>query len=71
MEKIETVLIIPSLNPDKTLLQVVDLAVSMQAAGEYGAPVPDYRGENVSVKVVRLIQSYTGVVNRMVWRKDS
>ena len=55
----------------ETLLQAVDLAVSMQAAGEYGAPVPDYRGENVSVKVVRLIQSYTGVVNRMVWRKDS
>lgn len=52
------------------LLQAVDLAVSMNKAGEYGIPVPDYLDENVSVKVVKLIQSYTGVVDKMVWRKN-
>ena len=52
------------------LLQAVDLAVSMNKAGEHGIPVPDYLDENVSVKVVKLIQSYTGVVNKMVWRKS-
>ena len=52
------------------LLQAVDLAVSMVAAGDNGTCVPDYRDENVSTKVVKLIQSYTGVVNKMVWRKS-
>ena len=51
------------------LLQAVDLAVSMNASGDYGIPVPDYVEENVSTKVVKIIQSYTGVVNKMVWRK--
>ena len=51
------------------LLQAVDLAVTMNANGDYGIPVPDYIDENVSAKVVKIIQSYTGVVNKMVWRK--
>ncbi|MGI6535983.1 MAG: UDP-N-acetyl glucosamine 2-epimerase [Eggerthellaceae bacterium] len=51
------------------LLQAVDLAVEMVANGDDGLPVPDYTDENVSTKVVKLIQSYTGVVNKMVWRK--
>lgn len=53
----------------KSLLQAVATAVGMNLAGEYGIPVPDYVEENVSTKVVKLIQSYTGVVNKMVWRK--
>ena len=53
----------------KSLLQAVDTAVEMNAAGDYGIPVPDYVEENVSTKVVKIIQSYTGVVNKMVWRK--
>ena len=52
-----------------SLLQAVDMAVTMQQSGEFGTPVPDYTPENVSIKVARLIQSYTGVVNKMVWRK--
>ncbi|MBU5449793.1 non-hydrolyzing UDP-N-acetylglucosamine 2-epimerase [Acetivibrio sp. MSJd-27] len=52
------------------VLQAVDTAVEMNQNRDYGIPVPDYTDENVSVKVVKLIQSYTGVVNRMVWRKD-
>lgn len=51
------------------LIQAVDLAVSLREHGDNGIPVPDYTDENVSGKVVRLIQSYTGVVNKMVWRK--
>ena len=51
------------------LLQAVDLAVTMNANGDYGIPVPDYVEENVSTKVVKIIQSYVGVVNKMVWRK--
>lgn len=51
------------------LLQSIDLAVSMQKNGSTGTPVPDYTAENVSVKVARIIQSYTEVVNRFVWRK--
>ena len=51
------------------LLQAVDLAVTLNADGQYGIPVPDYVEENVSTKVVKIIQSYTGVVNKMVWRK--
>ena len=51
------------------LLQAVDLAVSLNADGQFGIPVPDYVEENVSTKVVKIIQSYVGVVNKMVWRK--
>ncbi|MBP5486599.1 MAG: UDP-N-acetyl glucosamine 2-epimerase [Bacteroidales bacterium] len=55
---------------DKTsLLQAVETAVQLHKEGEYGIPVPDYTDENVSTKVVKLIQSYTGIVNKMVWRK--
>jgi UDP-N-acetylglucosamine 2-epimerase (non-hydrolysing) len=53
----------------KGLLQSVDVAVSLIRDGLPGIPVPDYADENVSSKVVRIIQSYTGVVNKMVWRK--
>ena len=52
-----------------SLLQAVDTAVTMARSGDIGIPVPDYIEENVSTKVVGLIQSYTGVVNKMVWRK--
>ena len=52
-----------------SLLQAVDTAVTMNKNGDYGIPVPDYVEENVSTKVVKIIQSYTGVVNKMVWRK--
>lgn len=51
------------------LLQAVETAVEMNRNGDYGIPVPDYVEENVSTKVVKIIQSYTGVVNKMVWRK--
>ena len=54
---------------EKSLLQAVDTAVQMNLAGDYGIPVPDYVEENVSTKVIKLIQSYTGVVDKMVWRK--
>ena len=53
----------------RSLLQAVDTAVELVKNGDTGIPVPDYTDENVSDKVVRLIQSYTGVVNKMVWRK--
>ena len=53
----------------KSLLQAVDTAVEMNRNEDDGLPVPDYTDENVSAKVVKLIQSYTGVVNKMVWRK--
>lgn len=52
------------------VLQAVDVAVEMNNNGDLGIPVPNYTDENVSVKVVKLIQSYTGVVNKMVWRKE-
>ncbi len=52
-----------------SLLQALDTAVSMDKNGDYGIPVPDYVEENVSTKVVKIIQSYTNIVNRMVWRK--
>ena len=55
---------------EKGLLQSVDTAVEMNRAGDYGIPVPDYIEENVSSKVVKINQSYTGVVNKMVWRKE-
>ena len=52
------------------LIQAVETAVEMNNNGDYGIPVPDYVEENVSTKVVKIIQSYTGVVNKMVWRKN-
>ncbi|MBR4560666.1 MAG: UDP-N-acetyl glucosamine 2-epimerase [Bacteroidales bacterium] len=52
-----------------SLLQAVDCAVEMNRNGDHGIPVPDYVDENVSSKVVKIIQSYTGIVNKMVWRK--
>jgi len=54
---------------DNSLLQAVDTAVEMTAQGDHGIPVPTYTDEIVSTKVVKIIQSYTGVVNKMVWRK--
>lgn len=54
---------------EKSLLQAVDTAVEMNKTGDHGIPVPNYVDENVSTKVVKIIQSYTGVVNKMVWRK--
>ena len=54
---------------EKSLLQAVTTAVDMVAEGDNGIPVPDYVEENVSTKVVKIIQSYTGVVDKMVWRK--
>ena len=54
----------------RSLLQAVDTAVEMNRNGDIGIPVPDYVEENVSTKVVKIIQSYTGVVNKMVWRKS-
>ena len=54
---------------EKSLLQAVSTAVEMNENGDFGIPVPDYVEENVSTKVVKIIQSYTGVVNKMVWRK--
>ena len=53
-----------------SLLQAVDTAIALQEAADFGIPVPNYTDENVSTKVVKLIQSYTGVVNKMVWRKE-
>ena len=55
---------------EKGLLQAVDVAVEMNKNKDLGIPVPDYVDENVSDKVVKIIQSYTGVVNKMVWRKE-
>jgi UDP-N-acetylglucosamine 2-epimerase (non-hydrolysing) len=54
---------------EKSLIQAVKTAVDMNAEGDVGIPVPNYAEENVSTKVVKIIQSYTGVVNKMVWRK--
>lgn len=51
------------------LLQAVEMAVEMNRKGDYGISVPDYQDTNVSIKVVKIIQSYTGIVNKMVWRK--
>lgn len=55
---------------EKGLLQAVDTAIEMNNNGDFGIPVPDYIEENVSTKVVKIIQSYTGIVNKMVWRKE-
>lgn len=54
---------------EKSLLQAVDTAVVMNKEGDWGTPVPDYIEENVSSKIIKIIQSYTSVVNKMVWRK--
>jgi len=54
---------------EKSLLQTADTAINLKLNGDYGLPTPDYMDENVSDKVVRIIQGYTGVVNKMVWRK--
>ena len=54
---------------ERSLLQAVETAVALNDDGNYGLPVPDYVEENVSTKVVKIIQSYTGVVDKMVWRK--
>lgn len=54
---------------EKGLLQAVETAVEMNKFGDFGTPVPDYIDENVSTKVVKIIQSYVGIVNKMVWRK--
>lgn len=55
---------------EASLLGAVETAVGMNEAGDYGIPVPDYTDENVSSKVVKIIRSYTGIVNKMVWRKE-
>ena len=52
------------------ILQAVTTAIDMNENGDIGTPVPNYTDENVSTKVVKLIQSYTGVVDKMVWRKQ-
>ena len=54
---------------EKGLLQAVETAVALQSEGCFGLPVPDYKDTNVSVKVVKLIQSYTGIVKKTVWRE--
>lgn len=56
---------------EEQILQAADVAVNMNYSNDMGNIVPDYADENVSVKVVKLIQSYTGIVNKMVWRKES
>ncbi len=55
---------------EKSLLQAVDTAITANEDEDFGIPVPDYIDENVSTKVVKIIQSYTGIVDKMVWRKD-
>ena len=55
---------------EKELLQATDMAIEMKRNGTLGKPCPDYTDTNVSMKVVRIIQSYTNIVNRFVWRKD-
>ena len=54
---------------ERSLLQAVDTAVGLNGGGDHGTPVPDYTEENTSTKVVKIIQSYVGIVDRMVWRK--
>ena len=54
---------------EESVLQAVDVAVEMQKNDDLGTDVPDYTNENVSTKIVRIIQSYTDVVNKVVWRK--
>ena len=54
---------------ENNLLRSVDTAVTMNNCGDFGTPVKDYTDENVSTKVVKIIESYTGIVDRFVWRK--
>ena len=54
----------------RSLLQAIDTAIALHRAADYGTPVPNYTDENVSTKVVKIIQSYTGVVDKTVWRKE-
>jgi len=54
---------------EKSLLQAVETAIMMTENGDHGVPVPNYVEENVSSKVIKIIQSYTGIVDKMVWRK--
>lgn len=54
---------------ETSLLQAVNVAVEMNTNADYGIPVPDYKDNNVSTKVIKIIQSYTGIINKMVWRK--
>ena len=54
---------------EKEVLRAVELAVTMNRNGDMGSPVPDYVEENVSSKVVKIIQGYTGIVNKVVWGK--
>lgn len=54
---------------EKSLLQAIETAVEMNKNGDLGTPVPDYTDENVAAKVIKIVQSYTGIVNKMVWRK--
>ncbi len=55
---------------ENSLISAVDTAVTMNKNGDFGIPVPDYADKNVSVKVVQIIQSYTNIVNKVVWKKD-
>ena len=55
---------------EKGLMQSIHTAVTMNENGDHGTPVPDYIEKNVSCKVIKIIQSYTGVINKMVWRKE-
>lgn len=55
---------------EKSLLQAIDTAVEMNENGDLGTPVPDYTDENVAAKVIKIVQSYTGIVDKMVWRKN-
>ena len=66
--KILFILFRPQRNNKNSLLQAVDTAVAMNQNGDYGIPVPDYVEENVSTKVVKIIQSYIGVVNKITSR---
>ena len=54
----------------ESLLQAVEMTVTMQRTECFGTPVAGYTAENVSMKVARIIQSYTGIINKMVWRKN-
>jgi UDP-N-acetylglucosamine 2-epimerase (non-hydrolysing) len=54
---------------EKSLLQAVDTAVALNLQGDHGIPVPDYVEQNISATVVKIIQNYTGIVDRMVWQK--
>lgn len=69
-EALETGCFVLAGTDEETILQAVEMAIKMQRAGYFGTPVDSYVVGNVSMRVVRLIQSYTGIVNKMVWGKD-